>query len=311
MELSWLMQKLDLDGLSENPNILLLAAGTLLGLSFPLAKLASSAHIPASTWVMVNSLGACMALLPALYMSKQLAWPSKHQLRYLSVSGPLTFAGPNLLVFMVIPHVGAGYSGIMFALSPVFTALLARLLGIGILGRFHVLGILLGLSGAVGISLTRSIEAQQTPVFWLAVAMVIPLALAAGNIYRSVAWPKDSSPESLAFWSHTAAFMVYFSAAIIMGLGPLYRLVEYSPWLIVAQLLIAGLVAPLIYRLQRYGGPITLSQMGYVAASVNLVVVTVFFGEQYPIASWLSAVIIAIGIAVTIKANTATIGGQS
>ena len=64
------------------------------------------------------------------------------------------------------------------------------------------------------------------------------------------------------------------------------------------------MTAPLAFRLQRFGGPVILSQLGYVAAASGLIVSTSLLGERYPMLTWLSAAVIAMGIAVTFYANT-------
>lgn len=184
---------------TENPNVLLLATGILLGLTFPLAKIAGQEGIPAASWIMMNSFGVCIALLPALFFSGTLALPNKRHIKYLTISGSVTFAAPNLLIFLVIPHVGAGYSGIMFALSPIITAIFSYLLGINTLNRLHIAGITLGLSGALSMSLTKSFDMPQASYIWLLLALMIPFLLATGNIYRTLAWPSNASPDSLAF----------------------------------------------------------------------------------------------------------------
>ena len=42
-------------------------------------------------------------------------------LRYFLVTATVSYAIPNFLMFSAIPHLGAGYTGIMFTLSPIVT----------------------------------------------------------------------------------------------------------------------------------------------------------------------------------------------
>jgi drug/metabolite transporter (DMT)-like permease len=57
------------------------------------------------------------------------------------------------------------------------------------------------------------------------------------------------------------------------------------------------------FRLQDVGGPVYLSQIGYVAAAIGLVSGTVFLGEHYQWLTWLGALIITIGVVMTTKAQ--------
>ncbi|WP_303761146.1 DMT family transporter [Alcanivorax jadensis] len=286
--------------ITRDTRFLLLASGMLLGFTFPLAKLAGIAQMPAMTWVILNSLGASLTLLTLLMLTGGLELPRGRQWRYALITGPITFASPSLLVFLVVPQVGAGYSGIMFALSPVLTLTLTRLAGMGTLGRQKTLGLLLGLGGAAGISLTRGSLGAPAEALWLALAALIPLALAAGNLYRTLDWPGQASPELLAFWSHTLAVILYASAALIFGNEAIWKSAVDNPQLAAGHLALAGLIAPLIFRLQRFGGPVLLSQTGYVAAGTSLLIASVWMRESYPLTAWLSALVILVGMVISL-----------
>ena len=112
-------------GVLQSPAFLLLITGTLIGFNFPLRKIAGDSGISPMIWALMVSLGAAGMLFPVLAVKRRLAVPKGQMIRYVIVSALISFVAPNLLLFNVIPHVGAGYAGIMFALSPVFTLALA------------------------------------------------------------------------------------------------------------------------------------------------------------------------------------------
>ena len=58
---------------------------------------------------------------------------------------------------------------------------------------------------------------------------------------------------------------------------------------------------PFFLGLQQLGGPVLLSQIGYIAAVVGLVVATGILGEQYSLMTWAGAGVIALGIFITIR----------
>lgn len=290
----------DTHGTLGNPVLLLLITGTLIGFNFPLGKLAGEAGVSPLIWALLISLGASTLSLPVLLLRRRLSVPDGRTLRYATTSALISFVLPNLLLFSVIPRVGAGYTGLMFALSPVFTLALASLFGLRTPGRLGLAGIGVGLLGAALVSLTRGATLTGPGLLWVGAALLIPMALAAGNVYRSLAWPGRVSPDVLAFWSHGA------STSMILGLLWLTRgelpIRELAPagWAAMAQLLVSGLTFPMFYRLQRRGGPVVLSQIGYVAAAVGLLAATLFLDEHYRPVTWLGAGIIALGIAMTI-----------
>lgn len=278
---------------------LLLMSGTLIGLSFPMAKLASANGLSPLFWAMLTSLGAVIALFPALWLQGRLQRPRGQHLRYCLIAGPLSFAAPNLLLVISVPHSGAGYTGLMFALSPLFTLVFAALLRQQTTSGLGVLGVVLGLLGAVVVSISRGSAADAPGLGYMLLALCIPMLLAAGNIYRSWDWPPGAAADELALWSHGFASLSYLLLLIATS-GP-QSLFQFglAPALSSAQLLIAAATAPLIFRLQQRGGPVLLSQLGYVAASVSMLISASLLGEQYPPGAWAGAAAIALGIAIS------------
>ena len=280
---------------------LLLFTGGLFGLNFPLGKLAAGAGVSPLIWALVVSLGAAGLMLPGLILQRRLSFPRGQMLRYTVISGLLSFALINTLVFFLIPRVGAGYAGLMFALSPVATLGLSALAGLKIPGRLGLYGIGLGMIGAALVALSRG--SLTGAALWSVLAFAIPVALALGNVYRTLDWPEGVHPAALAFWSHVWAILAYVVLqSVLTGGLPLAPLREV-PLATIAQAVAAGLMFPAYFRLQRVGGPVLLSQIGYVAAAVGLGTGTVLLGEVYGPATWAGAGVIALGIGLTGRAQ--------
>jgi drug/metabolite transporter (DMT)-like permease len=242
-------------------------------------------------------------LLPTQLTRRGLRLPGTQVFRYSMISAVISFIIPNLLLFTVIPRVGAGYTGLMFALSPVFTLLIAALLGMRTPGRLGLLGIAAGVLGAIVVSFTRGASPTGPSFEWLLAAAAIPVGLASGNVYRSRYWPAGSSPNSLAFWGHSFAALVFLIIIASTGKPVPIEELSASKNLIAIQMLLSGLNFPLFYRLQRDGGPVLLSQIGYVAAAVSLITATLFLGERYSMITWFGAAIIGAGILATVTAQ--------
>ena len=104
---------------------LLLLTGGLLGLTLPFAKIAGGAGIPPAVWAFVISAGAGAILLTALLARDNQPALDARKLRYFAITAAISYAIPSVAMFSAIPHLGAGYTGIMLALSPVITLLLS------------------------------------------------------------------------------------------------------------------------------------------------------------------------------------------
>lgn len=283
---------------------LLVVTGGLLGLTLPFGKLATAAGVAPMVWAFVISLGAGGVLLCSLLLRGQRIRLTAHKLRYFIVTAAVSYAVPNILMFSAIPHLGAGYTGIMFTLSPVITLVFSILLRVRRPNMLGVVGIAVGFVGAVMVAVTRGEAGQPAELFWVAMGLLIPVSLAAGNIYRTVDWPEGTGPIELAVGSHLAsAALLLAGILVLLGEGAFAPL-GGVPLVVVAQVASASAMFAFFFRLQAVGGPVYLSQIGYVAAAVGLFAGTIFLGEHYRWLTWAGAAIITAGVFVTTRAQS-------
>jgi drug/metabolite transporter (DMT)-like permease len=282
---------------------LLLVTGGLLGLSLPFGKIATEAGASGMLWAFVISLGAGGVLLAMLLARGKRIVLNVHKIRYFAITAAVSYAIPNLLMFSAIPHLGAGYTGIMFTLSPVITLVLSILLRVRRPNLLGVAGIAVGFVGAVMVAATRGEAGAPADLFWVAVGLLIPFFLAAGNIYRTFDWPRDAGPIELAIGSHlAAAAMLLVGLLSIEGAGS-FAVLSSMPVVVLAQMAAAAAMFAFFFRLQAVGGPVYLSQIGYVAAAIGLVAGVLFLGERYQLLTWLGAAIVTVGVVMTTKAQ--------
>ena len=126
-----------------------------------------------------------------------------------------------------------------------------------------------------------------------------------GNVYRTMAWPKNAEPMELAIGMNLAAasvllLLILFSQNIALPGG-----LESVKLTAFVTILIASVMIAMHSRLQFVGGPTYLSQIGYVAAGVALLVGMLVFGESYSWVTWVGAVIILFGASMSMKAQKA------
>lgn len=278
---------------------LLVSTGFLIGVSFPLGKLADQAEISPAAWSFAISGGGALVLLVVLMLKRQRIGGDARHLRYYLIAGLLSYVFPNLLIYAAIPRLGAGLTAIYLTLSPIFTLTLSILLGVKKPGWLGFVGIALGCVGALIIILSKGGIGAETGTFWLVLALFIPLSLAGGNVYRTLDWPPGGAPLPLAMGSNAAAALCLFAAALIGdGALPFASLVA-APLLTLGQIAVSATMFALFFRLQVVGGPVYLSQIGYVAAATSLVIGTLFLGESYAFVTWAGGLVIVAGVAAT------------
>jgi drug/metabolite transporter (DMT)-like permease len=280
----------------NRPLWLLIGTGTTLGLNFPLGKMAMSAGVNPALWAAVISLGAGLAMLLITTLFESNGEKPKTFLQFSLISGFISYVMPNFLTFTVIPKIGSGLAAIMFALSPVVTALLSIILRVRPPNRFGIIGIALGLIGALIIITGRNSGFETGGLIWIFAALLIPIFLGIGNVYRTMAWPKDASPRKLASLTNLAAVPFLLMIAILqtgtIDVNPLLNI----PGFVILQLAVSTTMFLMFFRLQQIGGPTYLSQIGYVAAAGGLIIGVLYFRETYPLSVWLGAGVVALGI---------------
>lgn len=292
--------------LLSSPGFLLPAVGIVLGLNFPLGKLATAAGIAAPVWAFVISAGAALGL--ALFLlahgggdgARRL---ERASLRYFALVALISYVVPNLLLLATIPRLGSGLTAVFFALSPMVTVVFSRFAGLRRPAVAEYLGIFIGVGGALLVASARGEIGR--PAEWSAVALglLIPVFLASGNVYRSLDWPKGADPTWLAFGSNAASALINLAVALALG-GPAgFAGLIAVPGLVLAQAAASTAMFLLFFRLQRHGGPVTLSQIGTVAAGFGVAVGAGFLGERYPPSVWFGCLLILAGLALTIRAR--------
>lgn len=293
----------------DSATVLLVLTGTLLGLTFPLGKLSHSAGISPVIWAWLISAGSAACLL-AICLAFRRAIPyGPVVLRYYVVLAAISLIVPNLLTFFVIPQLGSGFTGLMFTLSPVFTLALSFLWQVRVPNALGMFGIALGFIGALMVALTRGEVGQPASLFWVVLGLCIPLSLAFGNLYRTMAWPEGENPLALATGSNLAAAVILL---LIIGLDPTSSLpggLITHATISVPAVITATAMFTVFFRLQQLGGPTYLSQIGYVAAAVALLVGTVFLSERYSLLTWSGAAVIVLAILVSVRAQRAVTSG--
>lgn len=283
---------------------LLLVTGGLLGLTLPFGKIAGAEGVAPVVWSLLISAGAGSVLTVARLARSGFPRLDAGRLRYFFITAAVSYAIPNVLMFSTMPHLGAGYVGIMFTLSPMITLMLSLLFGIRKPNALGIAGIAVGFAGAVLVATTRGEAGQPASFGWVAAGLLIPVFLAMGNIYRTWDWPKGAGSIELAAGSHLASAVLLVGAIIATGSTQGLSALADVPLLALMQVASAAGMFVFFFRLQEVGGPVYLSQIGYVGAAVALFSGTVFLGESYSSLTWLGALVIAAGVALTTKAQS-------
>ena len=286
---------------------LLLVNGALIAGVYALAKVAGEAGVSplgVLSWqvlfaaLVVGLVAALRGELPALSLTN---------LRYAAVAGVLGVSGPNLVTFAALAHLPAGLIGVITALSPVLTYAITLAVRVEKLQGRRAAGVVLGLAGVLAIVLPRSALPSPQALPWALAALLAPLLLASGNVFRTLAWPAGLKPLA------AASLLLAVQAAVL------------TPWALVAgefeapsaqdmALIGAGALTAVFYlgafELQRRGGPVVVGQLGYVITVASLAIGALAFGERYPLSMLAAAVVVLAGVTLVNRRPSAPTGVQ-
>ncbi|MDR5876074.1 DMT family transporter [Vreelandella gomseomensis] len=280
------------------PLVYLLAGGALLGLSTNLAKLAGDIQLPALAFLFWSISGAALILLVLAAFRRNLPPVNRRTIEYYAISGLLGVAGANLVFFTAIPHVGAGFVALIITLPPLLTYVGALALN---MERFQVLratGVISALAGAVTLAFHK-LSAPDADYLWILLALIGPVLLAIGNLYRTLRWPEGVSSDALAPGMLIAAAVILLSVGFLPGFSLKVPTDRSLPIMLIAvQAMVFAGQFLLLFLLQKSGGPVFLSLLGSVGAVVGVPVAILLQGETAPEGLLLGTLLIGAGIAL-------------
>lgn len=284
---------------------LLLANGFLIALMLALAKAATSQGMPAVTYAFWQTLIAGVLLLLSSHKRRSLL--ERRLTRYFLISGLTGIAIPNVIGFYLVTKLGAGFTGIMYALPPIFTFLLATSIGLEKRSWIKLAGLSIAVVACAWIVLQRHSEISSPSMLWFAMGLIIPAMLSIGNVYRSVAWPDGVKPMVLASGTLLASA---FTLALVASLTdtPIFPKGTGSDLIgiVVLQGLLTALTYLCAFELQRRSNPVFYSQLGAVAAVFGLLIGVIWFEEHYSVTIWLGAFLVILGLRISNRKKAQT-----
>lgn len=239
----------------------LLGAGLLLGVSTNLSRVAHGIGISPLAYLTWSLAGAALILAIVAWSRGHVAALNRRSIEYFLVGGFLTSAGANLIFFSAVPHLGVSFIALMFSLPPLLTYVGALMLRMERFCWWRAGGVVLALLGTA-LLVTKQWVAPNADRFWIALALVGPVLLSAGNLYRTRRWPPGASAESLVPGMLLGAIFILVVFSLLPGwsLGVSAQSAYAVPLLGLQATIFAGQFF-LLFVLQKAGGPVFLSRI--------------------------------------------------
>ena len=268
-------------------HVLLLVLGFLWSARLTAIKAAGVSGIPVHVTVSLAVLG--IALFFTAVALKRRSWPptGRPEMVFYVVSGLLGFTLPFILETAVAPHLTVFAFIVVISTMPVFTLLLATVLGTERPGLRGFVAIGLGFGVALMIARDTAPGAAQAGAdwTWIALALGVPLLYAGNTLFVATRWPGKTEALHVA---HAQALIV--SAAAVCGAVATqttgdWVLAARNPAALAAIAGFEGLALMVYLKLARDHGATFVSLANYVAMVFAAMLGALLFGDRL---SWLS-----------------------
>lgn len=276
----------------------LVVTGALLGLNMNVAKQAIVLGLAPAAFLFWSVLGSGLVLLVLSVVLRQAPRLTGPNLRYGLISGFATIALSNTLLFLAIPHVGAGFVSLVGAFPPLYTYLFALSLRMEPPHWLRAAGVALGIAGAIILGFSKA-SVGGADVVWVVISLGVPVIIAVGNIYRTRYWPAGTGALQLAplmLLGAALSILLYVLVAEPATLGSSFAL-GLATLILPGQVALFSLMYVMYFVLQKVAGPVYFSQIGSVGAVLGATVAVFWFGEVMPAAIVPAGLCIAGGVA--------------
>lgn len=275
---------------------MLLALGTIWGLSNPLTKLALEEvqTFAFAFWQVTLAL----AVLSAIALARRSRPPlGRRHLRYYLFTGLIGLALPGLNIAIVVQHIPAGLMSAIVSTAALFTYVLAVALR---QERFHWLragGVLLGLAGALAILVPRTSLPGADMTGWVLMAMLTPLCYGINGVFAERFMPDDAGSGTMACGLLATASLFYLPVMVASGQASLPLPPVWPSTYALYALALGACGAYLLYfRLIRHAGPVFMSQVGYIVVAIGIIGGMLIFGERYSLWVWGGMALLVAGV---------------
>ncbi len=278
---------------------LLLFTGVAWGLSFSLAKIATSEGAdPLGITFVQAAIGGAMIGLFMVARRSPLPFDRLH-LQFYAFCGFLGAALPSILFFYAARHLPAGVMSIAIAAVPMMTFMIALLLGLERAQAARFTGVALGILAVVLIVAPDTSLPDPSTAVWVLAAVGAGACYAVENIYIAIRRPPATHAAVLLFGM--LMFTLVFMAPIVFATGT-YAVMNWPPAAPEYAIVIMSVINVICYSLFVYlvtrAGPLFASQTAYVVTLSGVAWGMLIFSEEHSMWIWGALLVMMTGLAL-------------
>ena len=281
------------------PLFMLLLLGTAWGLSFSLAKIATSAGIHPAGLLMWQAGGAAAITFSFSLARGKIGQLRLANLRYYVFCGTMGIILPSGAIYWVAPHIPVGVLAILVATSTMMTYGLALVIRLERFRWLRVAGVGLGFVAVLLILGLPASLPEPGMAGWAMIGMIAPLGYAINPLFINHFRPPRTDSHVLAFGMVFCAFVMIAPVALFGGTafvpGPPWDRVDLA---VIAIPVITGCAGLVVFELIRVSGPVYFSMVGYLVTGGGVLWAWWLFDERLGPYIWLALTLMLMGMAL-------------
>lgn len=280
---------------------LLPVLGLMWGAGILLAKVAVDAGVPPLLFAAFEAVGIATTAIVICWAKNDFPqWKAEH-IRFYAVTGFTLVVLPYSFIYSALAHITGSLASVVQAMTPVFTVVLAVLLGLERSILLRWLGVLLSFAGIFVI-----VQQQSGPdglggfSFWVLAALAAPLSYAVTNVYAARAAVEQSAIAKAAGSNIVAVIGmgIVLLIATISGATPLVPSTVTWPAIVAGlSAIIANVGASLtFFRLASLGGATKAGLASYITVLVGVVSGWALLDEPVTVLACVAAAVVVGGV---------------
>ncbi len=278
---------------------ILLLAGLIYSLLFPINRIATENGVPALGYVVWVSLGGGVLMLIACVLTGRLPRLGRRHVVTYVVGGALSIAAPMTLLALAAPRLPSSVITMIVVLAPLLSFVFALPVKLERFRWHGLVGLLFALAGVLLILLPAASLPEPGMVGWVLLTLLVPVVFALFNIFIDLYAPPQEGGLQLGTGILLAAGLMMLPITAIAGefhffpgpsiegdLAVLYAtLINTTRWW-------------LMFIIIRMAGAVFVSQTAYIIVLGGFGWQALFFGGEVSGYIWAAAGLLLLGLAI-------------
>lgn len=278
--------------------LILISIGTVWGATIPLTQIAvSTGHHPFGLIFWQALISSIILYVITRWRRSTLVFDGKHLVFFLVIALTGTLV-PNTTSYMAAFHLPGGVMALTIALVPMFSLLVALVVGLESFVVKRLLGIVLGGTAMALLVLPQSSLPDPAKAIFILLALVAPFCYGIEGNYLAVKKPEDTGPIAAIFgasvFTALIAFVLTQSTSTFInplqsGIGkPELALFVSSCFHIIAYTSYIWMVGK--------AGVVFTAQVAYIVTPAGIILSMITLNEEPSIYIWLAMFLLLVGL---------------